>query len=729
MSSSNNYGVELGMSFVSFDTVNKEYQTILKRLGKSGQINVNARLEKADLENMIKDFKQVVNQKVTFDATGAKTEIKTLRNSANELLTIINKFDDKGEMFSTSIGGSSKAQLEAKVGIYKQLNDLQKVEFNLKKQMTTAEGGHYNELNRQLQITKQLQASAGVALKNGNLVDEVETNKLLKERLSLRNKLDVSVSKANQNSSNLYEKDELKKTQIAIQEAQKRAKLEQQYSDKYNKLLNDKDRASIASAIKEEEALLKAEIKVWEQYKAKLVEVNLLKSKLKGEVNINKNNGNLNTSSYDKLISQISKIDVNTPKNKINDLTGSINNLGNSSNRVLKLTTEINNLKSKVSEMKTNSSDALGMGDNSSKLADWNIKLKDSNDLLKRLKQNSETVTMANFNKTILDMKSSFGNLENGVKSVEKTKSELVSLQGTIASISSNGLYSGDFITTLQNKFNSFNTNTAENELKEFKTYLATLSGGNETGIVKLSKDIDGFTNKLSALKSKYKGLVPETELAKFEVLLTSLRTKLESMKKGEVIDGKKLASEINNVKSAYDKLNISTKNSSMAFKTGNQDVKSFGSALVDTAGKMGLYLSSAIAFRKIFQEFKEAVEYTKTMDKGMTNIQMITGQTASQASETVSQFKELGAELHVTNTEIIASSEELLRAGYSAEEAKKMMSASLIGSKVSGQTAEVVSEQLITMKNSYDLSADSMEHYVDVISKMDNTSATSLFL
>ena len=425
-------------------------------------------------------------------------------------------------------------------------------------------------------------------------------------------------------------------------------------------------------------------------------------------------------------ISQISKIDVNTPKNKINDLTGSINNLGNSSNRVLKLTTEINNLKSKVSEMKTNSSDALGMGDNSSKLADWNIKLKDSNDLLKRLKQNSETVTMANFNKTMLDMKSSFGNLESGVKSVEKTKSELASLQGTITALGNNGLYSGDFITTLQNKFNSFNTNTAEKELNEFKTYLGTLSGGNETGIVKLSRNIDGFANKISALKSKYKGLVPDVELAKFEVLLNNLRTKLESMKKGEVVDGKKIATEVNNVKSAYDKLNLATKNSSMAFKTGNQDVRSFGSALVDTAGKMGIYLSSAIAFRKIFQEFKEAVEYTKTMDKGMTNIQMITGQTASQVKETVNQFRELGAELHVTNTEIIASSEELLRAGYSAEESKKMMSASLIGSKVSGQTAESVTEQLIAMKNAFGLSADSMEHYVDVISKMDNTSATS---
>ena len=306
--------------------------------------------------------------------------------------------------------------------------------------------------------------------------------------------------------------------------------------------------------------------------------------------------------------------------------------------------------------------------------------------------------------------------------------SELSSANSTIKGLESNRLYSKDFINSLKAELNSLNIDTPINKIREFKTYVNSLGGSNEGGIVKLQKSINDYTNKLEALKGKYKGLVPETELNEFSSLLDKLKVKLKSMKKGEVIDSRKLSSEIDTVKDSFDKLNNSTKESSSGFKTGNQDVRSFGESLKSTATSMGLYLSSAVAFQKIFQTFREAVEYTKTMDKGMTNIQMITGENASQVADTVKQYKQLGAELHVTNAEIIGSSEELLRAGYSAEEAKKMMSASLIGSKVSGQTAETVSEQLITMKNSYDLSADSMEHYVDVISKMDNTSATSLF-
>ena len=187
MSSSNNYGVSLALNFTSFDTVNKEYQTILKRLGSAGQINVGVGFDKSKLTSIMNDFKQITNQKIVIDASNGKTEIQTLRNSANELLTVIKKFKEGStEAYSTSYSASSKAQLEAQKGIYKELNKLQTVEFNLKKQMITAEGSHYNELNRQLEITKQLQSSTGRALNSNGLTSEKETNNLIQKRLNNR---------------------------------------------------------------------------------------------------------------------------------------------------------------------------------------------------------------------------------------------------------------------------------------------------------------------------------------------------------------------------------------------------------------------------------------------------------------------------------------------------------------------------------------------------------------
>src|SRR5574344_556037 len=153
MSSSNNYGVEISMKFTSFEKVNKEYQSILKRLSSEGQIKVGMGINLDQFNKIKESFKEVVNQKIIFDTSGAKTEIKTLKNSAGELINVINKFNNVGEFLSTSYSSSSSAKLESQIGIYKELNKLQTTEFNLKKQMTTAEGVHYNELNEQLQIT------------------------------------------------------------------------------------------------------------------------------------------------------------------------------------------------------------------------------------------------------------------------------------------------------------------------------------------------------------------------------------------------------------------------------------------------------------------------------------------------------------------------------------------------------------------------------------------------
>src|SRR5574344_1449493 len=99
--------------------------------------------------------------------------------------------------------------------------------------------------------------------------------------------------------------------------------------------------------------------------------------------------------------------------------------------------------------------------------------------------------------------------------------------------MSSSGAYNPDFIEKLQSQFNGLNINTPLSEIKEFRKQLESLSGGNENGIVKLTKSVNDFENKIATLKYKYKDLVPETELAEFETLLNNLKTKLSSMKSG----------------------------------------------------------------------------------------------------------------------------------------------------------------------------------------------------
>ena len=104
----------------------------------------------------------------------------------------------------------------------------------------------------------------------------------------------------------------------------------------------------------------------------------------------------------------------------------------------------------------------------------------------------------------------------------------------------------------------------------------------------------------------------------------------------------------------------------------------------------------------------------------------MITSKSKDEVVSLTNQFKELGAQLHITNQEMLAGSEELMRAGYDNDTTSKMLEASSMASKISGQTAQATTEQLIAIKNAFNMTGDDMQHVIDVISKLDNTSASS---
>jgi len=141
---------------------------------------------------------------------------------------------------------------------------------------------------------------------------------------------------------------------------------------------------------------------------------------------------------------------------------------------------------------------------------------------------------------------------------------------------------------------------------------------------------------------------------------------------------------------------------------------------------KIGMFYGIQQVIWGIANQFKDASEYTLTMNKSLTNMQMITGKSKSEISGMVTQYKQLGAELHTTNTEMMTGMEEITRAGIDGKEGEALMSSSIIGSKVSGQSTEEVTQQLIAIKNAFNMTGESMQGVVDMISKMDNVSASS---
>ena len=673
MSNSNGYGVNIGFQFTSFETVNKNFQDILKRLSDTGNVNLQLGFDKSKLDSIREEFNKVVNQKVVFDTADASTQITTLKNSANELLTITKMFNNQGEQQGEATYAlSSKANIEAQVNLYKLLNQLQQTEFNLKKQIIASDGEHLNELNRQLEANKQLQQLTGKSI-NGNLLsDEKLNNDLIQKRIDLQNKYNLSVS---------------------------------QVTDKNNNFQ------------------IQAEIKVWEQYEAQLKKVNDLKLKLTQDTNISKSNGALNNSTYDNLLNQINKLNVNSPKDTIDRITESVNNLGNSSNRVIRLNDEITKFKTSLNDIKSNSSSALNLGDNVNKLETFNQSMNDADSTLNKLKKNSQSVTMAEFNKALLDLRNSFSDLDNGVKSIDNVQTKLKTLQETLSTLNSNGLYDSNFIQKLQLDFNSFNINTPIEKINEFENYLKSL-GSNESGILQLTNQLNNFENKLSNLETQNvgKNILPTTELSAFKTILSSLQEQLNSMKNGDVINGTKLKGNIQEATSAYRDLTSAVKANSEAQKQENAEMVSFGDGIRHVVSQVGMFVGAYQIIYGLANAFKEVISTVIDMDTAMADLNKVVDLTSQQLEYMTQKAEEMGKAYGISVTEVGQAQAEFGRLYKDTQSINELTQASLLGSNVmDDSTPAQVAKSLTTIMTAMKMNVSDTMTILDSMNEIQN--------
>lgn len=150
------------------------------------------------------------------------------------------------------------------------------------------------------------------------------------------------------------------------------------------------------------------------------------------------------------------------------------------------------------------------------------------------------------------------------------------------------------------------------------------------------------------------------------------------------------------------------------------------GNSLKNGLFNSGLYLSTYQMLRKIINLFENAIDYVKEVDKYKTNIQMITNSSAIQVESMINSYKTLAEKLHATNTEMLSGIEEYSRAGYNEELTKGMLENSIIGSKLSNQDVEETSNQLIAIRNAYDMTAEEVGKVTDALSLMDSKASTT---
>ena len=255
-------------------------------------------------------------------------------------------------------------------------------------------------------------------------------------------------------------------------------------------------------------------------------------------------------------------------------------------------------------------------------------------------------------------------------------------------------------IKSLQSIFNNFNTDKSEKEIDELLTKITRLSqedlskmtktekldtavksvssnvnniSKSESQILTLNKTINTLENNLDALKTKYDKLVkinPES-LQKFNSELEKLKTISSNVKSGDVIDGQKIKSQCDVARDSLSKLENEVKKD--GFRTGKQDVNSFGEAVKNAFGNVGIYYGSSVAIREMFNAMKQGIQDVIQVESAFVSLRRIVDMTDESANNLRQEFGQMALNLATSTTDITNSITDYAKLGYTLDEAKTL--------------------------------------------------------
>ena len=194
-----------------------------------------------------------------------------------------------------------------------------------------------------------------------------------------------------------------------------------------------------------------------------------------------------------------------------------------------------------------------------------------------------------------------------------------------------------------------------------------------ESQILTLNKTINTLENNLDALKTKYDKLVkinPES-LQKFNSELEKLKTISSNVKSGDIIDGQKIKSQCDVARDSLSKLENEVKKD--GFRTGKQDVNSFGEAVKNAFGNVGIYYGSSVAIREMFNAMKQGIQDVIQVESAFVSLRRIVDMTDESANNLRKEFGQMALNLATSTTDITNSITDYAKLGYTLDEAKTL--------------------------------------------------------
>lgn len=261
--------------------------------------------------------------------------------------------------------------------------------------------------------------------------------------------------------------------------------------------------------------------------------------------------------------------------------------------------------------------------------------------------------------------------------------------------------------------------------------------------ILNIREQLQKMSEKLSISiaakldKSKSKKQI-KTDLSAIDKLNVGITGKLD-----KTATRKKLKSDLSSVKTDPIKVQAEVDK-----KQIQKDIKSIGPLKIDTkvdgAGKLndtalgidsiqrkaGATIAGLTLLRQAFISLERAAKNMATtaaeLDKQLTDLRMVTGESYEDASRLVDSYNVLAKELGSTTTQVLNASGEWLRQGKSIQETQELIRQSMILSKVGAMDADTATKRLTSTMMGYGLAVSDVAGVVDRLTAVDMAAAVS---
>lgn len=245
--------------------------------------------------------------------------------------------------------------------------------------------------------------------------------------------------------------------------------------------------------------------------------------------------------------------------------------------------------------------------------------------------------------------------------------------------------------------------------------------------LAKDEKEINNIIQKRASLNAKQ---ADEMERAAHQAdLFLAKSENLAKTKSVQATIGK--AQEIKVAVSEGDINKVRTLNKEFAtlkasLQTGRTGLDSWSEGMRNSIKQTLEYATSIGLVYGALNQLRQGVQYLTELDKEMTSIQLVTGETDDEIVKLSLGYNNLAKSLGATTLEVAKGSLEWRRQGKTVEETSELMEATMMMSKLANMESAQATEYLTSILNGFKLEAKDAEDVISKLVALDNAFATS---